>query len=213
MARIVTVLRSGGEYTPDHVLRLKHMCDVYAPDVPFVCITDMEVDCDTIPLTYDWPGWWSKMNLCAPNVEGDLLFMDLDTTIIGDISHMFDSPDPIMLRDFYFPDRLASGLMFLPECDRTPVWHDFCSSAETWMKQAGKKGDGWVFEQLLPYASTWQYEYPDQVFSYKADIRVSQCDREHGTGHVPADARVICYHGKPRPWDIDERKLYGSAFI
>lgn len=210
MARIVTVLRSGGEYRTEHVMRLKRMCEQYAPGVDFLCLTDMDVDCDTQPLTHNWPGWWSKLNLCSPDIEGDLLFMDLDTTIIGDISHMMDHDGPLMLRDFYFPDRLASGVMFLPEIDRPAVWHDFASAPDKWMRAAGKRGDGWVYEELLPYAETFQILHPGHIVSYKAHIRVSQGDREHGDGTVPDGARIVCYHGKPRPWQINEAQLFGS---
>jgi hypothetical protein len=41
----------------------------------------------------------------------------------------------------------------------------------------------------------WQELVPDQVFSYKAHIR----DRA-----VPPSARVVCFHGKPRPWEVEE---------
>lgn len=209
MARIITVLKSGGEYRPGHVHRLKSMCDQYAPGAGFVCLTDMDVDCEAIPIEKHWPGWFSKMELCRPDIEGDLLFMDLDTTIIGDISHLLENDGPVMLQDFYYPDRLASGVMFLPEIDRPAVWHDFASAPEKWMRAAGKRGDGWAYEHLLPYAQTFQVLHKGDIVSYKAHIRAAQGEREHGNGSVPDGAKIVCYHGKPRPWHIDEARLFG----
>ena len=50
--KIVTVLRSGGEYRPEHVGRLQEQCAEHAPGIPFFCLSDVQVPCARIPLRH-----------------------------------------------------------------------------------------------------------------------------------------------------------------
>jgi len=40
----------------------------------------------------------------------------------------------------------------------------------------------------------WQKVLPGKVVSYKVDCQNA----------IPDEASVVCFHGKPRPWDIPE---------
>ena len=108
----ICVLRSGGEYNADHVRWLgKQVPDLH-------CISDVPVEgVKVIPMQYDWPRWWSKMNLFCPDIEHDLMFYDLDTVVLNPL----DQPDvnqSLMLRDFYYPGRSGSGLMYIRHVDK-----------------------------------------------------------------------------------------------
>jgi hypothetical protein len=176
----ICVLRSGGDYKPEHVQRLASM----VPDL--VCISDVFIDgVPVIPMLYDWPSWWSKLELCRPDIKGDLFYLDLDTTVIS--MPQMPTADTV-LRDFMQPDVIGSGLMYLTEATRAHIWAH-------WIKSPGKhitrhiiKGDQDYLLQHLKDAQRWQDIA--KVYSYKC----------HGT---PADADIICWHGKPRPWDIE----------
>ncbi|RYF05591.1 MAG: hypothetical protein EOO77_28205, partial [Oxalobacteraceae bacterium] len=69
----------------------------------FVCLTNMgEIEgVETIPLSNDWPGWWSKVEMFRPGLfDGPVLSFDLDVLFTGNIDHMagpFDSM--VMLHD------------------------------------------------------------------------------------------------------------------
>src|SRR5690606_19135153 len=120
MTNVITVLRSGGEYKPEHVQLL-------AQQVPeLVCVSDVSVDgVKTIPLPADWPGWWSKISIFKPDlISGDIFYLDLDTVVLRDISELIDRTKgtTTMLSDFYWPEHPASGLMYIAECDKTRVW-------------------------------------------------------------------------------------------
>lgn len=162
------------------------------------CLTDMDADIDgvdALDLRYRWPGWWSKMELFRPDVRGDFLYMDLDTTVLGPLDD-FERDEVTLLRDFYRPGGLGSGLMFLPEAARAEVWQKWIEKPDYYMA-ATRKGDQGFLEMLwLKTAARWQDVLPGKVASYKVHVRP--------TGKVPVGASVICFHGKPRPWAVPE---------
>jgi hypothetical protein len=45
----------------------------YLPGIRFVCLADTPVTCERWPLLDDWPGWWAKMELFRPDIEGAAL--------------------------------------------------------------------------------------------------------------------------------------------
>jgi hypothetical protein len=188
--RIVTVLRSGGEYGPKHVAAIERMVG------PVTCITDMEVSCgEVVPMESRWPGWWAKMEVCRPDMKGPLLFLDLDTVVTGSLDPLLaDASRSVVLRDFYRgrTDRSAvqSALMLLTERDRADVWAAWRKNPQGWMRRARSDQD--VYEAVLRgRALFWQDTHPGMVLGFKTDIV---------GGVVPEDARVVCFHGKPRPW-------------
>jgi len=187
--KVATVLRSGGEYKPEHVYRLQAMC----PDVDFVCLSDVPLHCDRIPLVYAWPGWWAKLELFAPWVEGDLLYFDLDTTVL----HLPPIPNrSAVLRDFTRPETIGSGMMFLNAEDRAAVWDAFVADPARHMAECrtpARWGDQGFITPFFKDALRWQ-DFA-RVYSYKVHCRQ----------RVPQDAEVVCFHGKPRPWDVSLR--------
>ena len=189
--RKVCVLRSGGEYKPVHVQWL-------ARQVPgLVCISDVKVPgVETIPLQHDWPGWWAKMCLFKPGIiAGDLLYLDLDTVVRGDLSPLIKAAagKTTMLSDFYWPEHPASGLMYIAERDKTKVWTEWMKSPAKHMARRGGCGtmgdQGFIGPILDP--QRWQDVAPGKVVSYKV-----HCKRT-----LPS-ATVICFHGNPRPWNV-----------
>jgi hypothetical protein len=101
------------------------------------------------------------------------------------------------------PKICASGMMFLPEAERASVWREWMHDPEAHMKRAGMRGDGGFLNTLWNgHAARWQQLLPGQVVSYKAHVRKSTHAMYSGNGTVPDGARVICFHGRPRPREI-----------
>jgi len=197
---IVCVLRSGGEYKPCHVQWL-------ARQVPgLVAITDVDVPgVRCIPMLHLWPGWWAKMNLFSPSLSGDLLYLDLDTVVVGGLEAFRNQQRTTLLQDFYWPDKLASGFMYLTEKDRCKVWNEWGKDPAKHMRDFKQGGDGAFIASVLPNAATWQDTHPDAVVSYKVHVcRRGSSKRAVGSGIIPAGARVVCFHGKPRPWNVSD---------
>ena len=185
----ICVLRSGGEYGPAHVQWL-------ARQVPGLrCLSDVPVPgVDTLPLQYGWPGWWSKLELFRPDLAGDLLYLDLDTVVTGDLNPLEQVGTTTVLSDFYKPRLPASGLMFLAEADRAMVWQEWLRDPAGHMRRCRTRehwGDQGFLRDVLP-AQRWQDVLPGAVVSYKV----------HCQQTLPPAAQVVCFHGKPRPWSV-----------
>lgn len=183
----VCVLRAGPEYTPGHAQWL-------AQQVPGLTVLS-DVDVPGIPrvaLQHDWSGWFAKMELFRPDLRGDFLYLDLDTVVLGDLAALEGGPTR-MLSDFYRPKQVASGFMWLTEEDRAKVWEHWMRDPAGHMRRAVTSqcwGDQGIIAEALPHAERWGPE----VVSYKVHCRA--------TGKPPADARVVCFHGQPRPWGV-----------
>lgn len=194
--RVATVLKSGGEYTPEHVIRLRDQLLEFLPDIKFICFSDVKIrGVDVVPHWGKWPGWWSKMNMFHPMVRGDLLYFDLDTSIVGDLSEIAKTKQLTLMRDVYRPHGLQSSMMLLPEKVRAPVWLHWLKNPAGYMMSYKRGGDQEYLElHWLDRAVRWQDILPGQVVSYKGDKI-----KRNGT---PEDARVVIFHGKPRPWEV-----------
>lgn len=187
----VCVLRSGGEYKPAHVQWL-------ARQVPgLACLSDVDVPgVPTIPLRHGWPGWWSKLELFRPDIGGDLFYIDLDTVITGDLAPLIEAANgkTTMLSDFYWPKQPASGLMYIAQADRAAVWEAWMRRPQTHMGKRGGRGtvgdQGFLGSVLNP--QRWQDVAPGRVVSFKV----------HCKQQLPSKARVVCFHGQPRPWNV-----------
>lgn len=196
---VACVLKSGGIYDATWVARLRDGVKRHLPiDHRFVCLSDVDVPCERIPLENGWPGWWSKMELYR--LEGPVLAVDLDTAIVGDlldVAAIARSEPLVMLRDFYrLGEGLGSGMIAWNDTDLSAIclYETFLADAGKWMAALGSRGDqGFVEEAaFLPGITRWQDALPGQVVSYKVHCR----------GGIPAGARVVCLHGRPKFSDM-----------
>ena len=204
--RVACVLRSGKEYGAQDVQWLWNAVRGNYPHARFICLSDVPVPCERVSLQHNWPGWWSKMELFRPDIPDDLLYIDLDTVVTGDLRQIANARRLTMLGDFYHLDRLASGVLFLPFAERAAIWKRWIAdpagiiAACERFDANGVRGDGKFLGELLAgRAQSWQSILPGQIVSYKVHVRKKQHPRESGDGTVPLDARLVCFHGQPRP--------------
>jgi hypothetical protein len=192
---VVCVLRSGGDYGPEHVQRLRAQV-VANGAAELYCLSDTPIEgVATIPLLSDWPGWWAKMELFRPDLGlGRLVYMDLDTTVTGDLTPLLEFDRLAIMRDVYRPRGLQSSVMVIPEAYRDMVWRRWSSGPETYMLTHAVGGDQVFLETLwLSVAVRIQDWLPGFLVSYKADKVAA-----HGT----QGASLVVHHGKPRPWEV-----------
>lgn len=190
--RILTVLRTGGEYTKDHVERLRQQCAKHAPGTEFQCLTDLDGS-----LLHDWPGWWCKAELFR--VRGPVLYMDLDTTVCGDLAPLLEVARGrrfVALRDFNPKHRdMGSGLMAW-NGDLSFLYETFSDDPQRHMaenKSGRWLGDQGFIDRHVGERDHWQTILPGAVVSWK----------KHCQGGIPIGAKVVCFHGKPRPWEVE----------
>lgn len=196
---ILCVLKMGGEYNLNYVVKLKNMVarNVTIP-YRFICLTDAPLAssiCETLPLQSNLQGWWSKLELFRPGLVdcGSIVYFDLDTVLVGNIDYILQlrtnfaalgAWNPVPNRSA--PTHFGSGMM---------VWNnseDFSFLLNEFNGERYRMGDQeYIVKSLMSH--NVQYETLQDlvpgIYSYKRN-----CLRA-----LPVDARVVCFHGKPRP--------------
>jgi alpha-N-acetylglucosamine transferase len=202
MAPIVTVLKSGGIYSPKHVEELARQILCFTPSAKIKVLTDIDHDwplgIQPILLTRNWPGWWSKIELFLNFDEA--LYFDLDTVVVRDISRLFVGPRSKGfwgLRDVladYPSKKLGSGIMAW-RGDYTHIPLAFSKDYKSLMLAHKNGGDQAFIETFVRDEFTaFQDIHPGFIVSFKRHVQTNG-------GFVPASAGVVCYHGRPKPWE------------
>lgn len=214
MITVACVLKSGGDYNTAYVRRLQEGVATHL-SVPhrFVCLSDVDVPCERIPLVHGWPSWWAKMELFK--LHGAVLYFDLDTIIIGNVdrlaTHILNIQNSlIMLRGFYRQDQ-CSGILGW-NGDASGIFDEFKENyaakatfqqrpRATYMIVDGRqfRGDQEWLRVYLKNMEVWLsvtmvQDIMPGIYSYKVDIRQK--------GRIPPDAKIICFHGRPRPAEL-----------
>jgi len=210
----VVCLKWGDLYGSEYVNKLYRAVERNTTqDFDFTCFTDdfegidAEIGCRNLPVK-QLTGWWQKMYLFSNDIAitDRILYFDLDTVIIGNIDRMFEfTGEFAILRDLYRARKnpnakdYGSGVMAWNggwELGHG-IWSKFWTTWQANSKIGG--GDQNYLMKVIPHELTtyWQDYIPDQVISYKAHIR----DVEP-KGKIPPNARVVCFHGAPRPKEV-----------
>ena len=206
MLNVVCVLKTGGDFDRRWVDALEKMVwDKVTEPHRFWCLNDelgptFSPDrIRDVPLGKNWPGWWSKIELFKPGLFPDgepVLFFDLDTVILRDVTHLAGAIDTdlVLLRDFYRPTKgWGTGVMGWTAGCFNEIYETFSQDVRTFTRKF--RSDQHFIQYLVPSGLIrfWQDEFPGHLTSYKV----------HCLDRVPRDAHVVCFHGKPRPIDID----------
>ena len=191
MIVIKTVLRSGGQYSQEHVRRIRKQLSehVHTP-YKFVCYSDInfKIDGEIRPLLNKWPGYWSKLEMFRDVEES--FYIDLDMTISGDIT-------PMVMRKSHFcalrnmTPRIAgvgSALMKW-EGDHRYLYEIFEIDPTRHMKENARAGTAFLGDQGFIYRYVKDIELFQSLFPGK----IERFDERHG-------APVKVFYGKFRPW-------------
>lgn len=164
----------------------------------FVCFTDNNdglseyVDAQALPEGI--AGWWNKLALFSPDLfaEGErIVYLDLDTVITGSLDEIITYDGEFaVLRDFYHPERVGPGVMLWRDGFGAEIWNSY--------ERAGFPTDlplgdlSWInkhFAETDYKPHILQDLFPQQFVSYKAHAQLA----------IPKGAKVVCFHGEPRP--------------
>jgi hypothetical protein len=197
---VLCVLKSGGVYDATWVEKLKNGVDRNLKGHRFVCMSDVDVPCETIPLENNWTGWWSKIEMFRPGViSGPTLYLDLDTVITGPLFEFTDLPyDFAMLESFHETGVVGSGVMWFGYKAPEGVYERFSMGPLRVMDH---------------YHSVRSGSYRgDQAFIWdtldrNVDKIASPALRSykmHCLGGLPKGTSIVCFHGRPRPTEVSQ---------
>lgn len=161
----------------------------------FVCVTDHFIE-DVWCMPSQFRGWWEKIRLFKPGLfEGRVMFLDLDTFIVGNIDHIaaYDGHFAT-LHDFWRPAGLGPAVMlFDPQWARF-IWEEW--AAEDYPMTDPRGDQAWIENRnqgrMRKDVDILQEMFPGAFVSYKT----------HCTKALPESARVVCFHGRPRPHEV-----------
>lgn len=200
MKSICCVLRSGGDFRPEHVEWLRRQCAEHMPDWTFRCWSDMDVP-DATPLKTDWPRWWAKFEIYGTDFPGPALVIDLDTVFVRPLVIRPEHMDSVLvIRDPWrdgsrFPERLGGGFMLLPKWARDELRDIWMQGPEEHISSSGDNDQVFLHRYFSGFALRFQDHYIDEIVSYKVHVK--------GLGLQPEN-RVVYFHGTPRPWDAED---------
>ena len=205
--QVIIVMKTGGDFVPSHVDRLISQIKTYLT-VPheIFCLTDIPGEyvpgITVLPLLDNLPGWWSKIEVFRSFTN--VLYFDLDTTIKGNIDFLAKEPNHFLaLRSKY--RNMGSGIM---------RWYGDFSGLYKFFIQS-KEGHIKYFSWDQEYINSWlvnnniqitylQTLFPGKLMSFKNEYLPAITCEENEMKERLKNPPIIYFHGKPRPWDIQE---------
>lgn len=143
----------------------------------FVCLGDADVG--------GLQGWWAKVALFEPGrFSGRVLYLDLDSVIVGPLDQLAQRKGIIHLRDWGWTENdYGSGVMVWDAGEHEQIFdrHTFAVTGrfrgdQDWMTHLG----GWP---ALPKGLCVSYRYVSKIVP-------------------PVGAGVVCFHGTPKPHEV-----------
>jgi hypothetical protein len=194
MTTVACVLRSGGAYSPIWVQRLAAGVRRNSPPCTrFVCLSDVNVPgVETIPLQYDWPRWWPKIE--AFRLPGRVMLLDLDKVVVGPLDDMLSwTGERAILRDFHRAGMIGSAVVLWEADGMRSVWDAFIRDPWKEINTERPLGrmDYFIRDHIGPHEFV-QDLFPGQVVSYKIHIG------RRPVVKPPRNARIVCFYARPK---------------
>jgi hypothetical protein len=130
----------------------------------------------------DKPGWWAKVDMFKPGLfKGRVLYLDLDTVIMGSLDELVQHKGILYLRDWgWKTPTYGSGVMVWDADEHAEIYERYTPDVE---KQF--KGD----QDYLTALGGWD----------ALPARLNASYRYHAKRNgPPPDAVTISFHGKPK---------------
>lgn len=199
MVKNIVCLKWGDKYSSDYVNILYNMVKRNMSEkFRFVCITEdstgLNSNIDILPLLYDGnnvKGWWHKLSLFKPqihDIEGEILFLDLDIVIVNQMDHFF-SYEPgnfAIIKDWIMKNLTYNSSVMRFEIGKyNHVWDEFIDNPQQVIDRF--RGDqDWITEKV-PGAVFWPHKW---CLSYKWH----KCWEGY-----PLETKMVVFHGHPNP--------------
>ena len=146
-------------------------------------------------------GWWITLSIFKPGMlppDERAVYFDLDMIPVGQLDFLrYDGPF-LMSRDPIFANHVNSSVTMWTGGEADRVWEIWVAAGmpkvEPRLGHPG--GDQYWTEQVMGFANIVKLQdvFPGQVVSYKEECRPID--------GVPDGARMIMFHGIPRPHQL-----------
>jgi hypothetical protein len=203
------------EFTAEHV---NILCDMvarnYSSPHQFVCVTDQPQGLDSkikvVPLGDEFsdlknpsiqngPSCYRRLRMFRSDAAkwfGErFVSLDLDTVITGDLAPLWNrDEDFVAWGDTSRRNKYNGSMILLKAGSRPKVWDEFdpiASPAATRHKGLLGSDQAWLHYCLGPGEPIWTKD--DGVYSFRNHL-------ENRTKELPANAKIIFFHGNVNPW-------------
>ena len=129
-------------------------------------------------------GWWAKLYLFEPGrFSGRVLYLDLDSVIVGPLDPIVEKTGAIYLEDWGWKHHaVAGGHLVWDAGEHKDIWAGADSAPKRY------KDD----QDYITALGGWNRMRPELIRSY----------RYHCKKGIPDGASVIAFHGTPKPHDL-----------
>ncbi len=213
---IACVLTGRTKYNMVHVERLRKGVVKYLKrPFSFVCLTDWisvkfpSGDSNDFFWHIDGvrlPKWWGKMALFERAFDegrSRVIYFDLDTVIVGDLSPLADLDVPFGIcanftraKHTHWPCKYGSCVMSLEPGFGPEIWQAFSAQRKEMLAACGLYGDQLAIEQLYPDAAFLQHLLPINFFlGYRELPKLIQGP----TSYKPLNTAAVIFAGSHTP--------------
>ena len=191
-----------------YVETLASMCQRHLPPHEFVCITESP-----------HAGYWCKLSLFEPGrFTGNVLYLDLDVVISGDLAHLvslLDAHDFWILDDFCWPFSRAtltemkfSGFAYQAGPQQLyrqlGGWGTCNSSVMLWRDEAGRE----IWDRYSPEAADGLHGDQNWITRVMAQrLRLIPHGWAGSFKLGPYGCPITVMHGDPKPHELPEHRL------
>lgn len=172
----------------------------------FICFTDWKQPIDyrrfetRTLVAPSWKGCLPKLVAFNPANEfsGQVFVIDLDTVITGSLDDIMSYRGKFCARAWFRGvgrgEWVLDGDMISFQAGELTetIWRPFAADPLAAEEETGGRERLW-YRARLPNADMWQKLVPDQFVSYKNHCREG----------LPKGARMVSFHGDPRPHTLD----------
>lgn len=183
-----------GWYPVEYVENLKRSVERHL-SIPhqFICMTDSDAPCETVPLNTDLPGNMKLMALYRPDngLEGRVLAMDIDSLVVGSLDDIASYDGAFCTARDFNAGYMDGFLRSFVAGEHAYLWENATSDYSQEIP---------YFQSQLKDVDYWQDLYPGQLASYKNECRTKR------TPHrplYPENTRIISFHGQPKIHEVD----------
>ncbi len=226
---VIICMKWGTLYGSDYVNVLYHACRRTTPrPFRFICLTDDSRDLDAGIESFAIPdiglearhyrgGGWPKFAVFGADLyglTGRALFIDLDMVVLSDLGPLFDHTGRLITTDMgpnwqrkhgNGPPETGTSIFAFDLGREQPLLAQFQGDMDNLVARHGYEQT--VIGVLAPSMDYWP---PGWVISFKRHLRRGlMLDLLVAPAKPLADAKVLAFHGTPRPHELVQKGLWG----